>query len=126
MPCLAPFCTHAPQDIVLPAFTDKRHYISDVASGCVAAAVMARVPILVDADELAAYSYLEYPAYILRQEGDDEIQSIAKLRDNRINSSTDLLNITAAWEVYEQKLYKQNHHALQRALQIPSTSGVTA
>ena len=80
---------------------------------------MARVPVLVDADELAAYSYLEYPAYILREEGVDEVQTIERLREHIDSAGTRESNNTAAWEQYEQNLYSQNRHALRSALQLP-------
>lgn len=82
---------------------------------------MARVPVLVDADQLNAYSYLEHPAYILQQEGENEIQAIARLRKTPSGTIAQA-NATAAWEHYEQKLYERNRQAMLGALGRPAVN----
>lgn len=84
---------------------------------------MARVPVLLDADQLSAYSYLENPAYILQQEGENEIQAIARLRKTPSGPIAQA-NETAAWEQYEQKLYERNRQAMLGALGL-SAANVT-
>ncbi|KAK9895945.1 hypothetical protein P389DRAFT_196059 [Cystobasidium minutum MCA 4210] len=105
-------------DIVLPAFAkmQKKRYTTERASGSIPAALMARVPVLVDDVELSAYSYLEPPAYVLRKKGEDEIHAIARLRAERAHHNFTVLDETAAWEKYEKKLYERNRQFLQKAL----------
>lgn len=80
---------------------------------------MARVPVLVDDTELAAYSYLRPPAYILRESGESEIEAIARLRKARQAEPIDEVTAKAtelAWERYEEQLYNSNRAVLLRVL----------
>lgn len=79
---------------------------------------MARVPVLVDKEELDAYSYLRAPAYILRDEGEDEIAAITRIRQDRQKEPAGRINDSAAWKKYEDQLYKNNSIVLAQALGI--------
>lgn len=80
---------------------------------------MARVPVLVDDTELAAYSYLKPPAYILRENAESEIEAIARLRKARQAEPIDRLSAKAtelAWERYEEEIYENNQAMFLRVM----------
>lgn len=104
--------------MVIPAFRDRVRYTKEVASGSIAAAVMARVPVLLDEEELEAYSYLKPPAYILRAEGENEIRALARVRKSRSSQPSEEPDNTQAWEAYEKELYEQNRQVLMRVLNL--------
>lgn len=78
---------------------------------------MARVPVLVDAVELQAYSYLQKPAYILRRNHENEIAAIDRLRKESRKSKLDLY-AAEDWKAYEETLYRANFEALERVLRL--------
>lgn len=79
---------------------------------------MARVPVVVDEEELEAYSYLRPPAYILRAEGEDEIQAIARIRQSHRIGSSNHTSEASVWQKYEEQLYNNNSIVLAQALEI--------
>jgi len=70
---------------------------------------MARVPVLVTRKEQAAYSYLEGPAVVWRNENENEMQALARLRRDRMN----LASSQEEWQAYEDKLLQKNVDALR-------------
>lgn len=78
------------------------------------AAIMARVPVLASLTELAAYTYLQGPAVVLRAEDETPIVAIQRLRQEKVNVHSS----GATWDAYQASLYKHNRRVLASALSL--------
>lgn len=88
------------------------------ASGAIPAALMARVPVLVDPKELQAYAYLEPPAYLLRFQDEDEFQALTRLQEAGKMERLTSRDKATAWEAFETRMYRKNSEVLSHALGI--------
>lgn len=97
---------------MLPAFADVDLYTRRAASSAIPAAMMARTPVLVTNLEREAYAYLEEPAFILREEGEDEMEAVARIR----KGGAAISGTEHQWAEYERRLLRRNEDALRRIL----------
>lgn len=99
---------------MIPAFYPDSGHLSTTASIHVLSATKSRVPLLLSARELEAYSYLRPPAAIKIQPGEDEVQAILRLK----TSGHYTRGRHQEWESYEESLLVANKQMMRRMLRL--------
>lgn len=70
---------------------------------------MSRVPLLLSTEEASAFTFLRGPAFLLRDEGQDELQAISRLRKTK---ESVIWSSDAEWLAFEQEVLGNNEKTM--------------
>lgn len=104
----------AEADLLIPAFVSRGTLI-DTASSTMAAAIIARTPVLVSERHTASYTYIKGPAAIYRKVSEGAIHALERLRRSGDPRSEPAV-LRGEWDAFEHDIQKQNAEMWERVL----------
>jgi hypothetical protein len=99
-------------DLLIPLWKENSQYTTIRASSSISAAVSVQVPILPSEAESAAYDFLQNIAVVKREEGESEVDAIARLRKGGLQDRA----LGQDWLEYLQSIEAKNESLLRDIL----------